>query len=130
MTFRMVGTYRTGATVLLACLGLTACPGPDDAELTIVEPMAGAELTLSDDTNDEIDGVQISVRVTAIGVAVGEEINILIDGRTSAGSAFVPDDGNVVVEDVSIPSGVHTIEAATASGDVTSPEVSVTVSDS
>lgn len=130
MIRRTVGNLRTAPVVLLAIFGLTACPGPDDAELTIVEPMDGAELTLADDTNGSVDGVQISVRVQAVGVAVGDEIDVLVDGVTRAGSGIVPEDGNVIVENVTIPNGAHTLEAVTSSGSATSPAVTVTVTDS
>src|SRR5687767_3039119 len=110
MIVRMAGNVRTASVVLLSSFVLSACPGPGDASLTILEPLDGAELTLADDTNDSIDGVQITVRVEAVGVAVGEQVNILIDGVTSAGSATVPDDGQVVVDDVTIPAGSHTLE--------------------
>lgn len=116
------------ALIGLCCILATGCPSPSGASLLIVEPADGAELNLASDTNPSIDGVQVQVTVQAVGVAVGSEVDILVDDGTIAATTTTPDDGNLVFEDVTVPAGTHTLRAITRVGDTRSEAITVTVS--
>jgi hypothetical protein len=127
MGFSRVGDRATGVGAVLSMfLFLVGCPGPD-ASLTIDAPMNGATLTLANDTNADIDGLQIEVTATAVGLAEGDDVDILIDGSTIAATAAVPADGILVFRDVTITSGEHTLQAVAEAADIRSEMITVTV---
>ncbi len=126
----MVEGFRgaNAALFVLAVLVLSACPGPS-ATLEILEPMDRAELTLATDVDPEMPGVQVRVVVQGVGVPVGGDIVLLLDGSLIVGSQIAPPDGMIIYEGVTIPSGRHDLEALTELGDVRSESITLDVVD-
>lgn len=120
------GRARIGA--LMCCVALTGCPGPS-ATLEIIEPADGTVLTTADDTSAILDGIQTRIVVQAIGVAVGADVDLVIDDGAIAATAVTPDDGMIVYEDVTVPAGQHTLRAVTRRDDTRSPIVTIEVRD-
>lgn len=125
MRFRHLGN-RSAVTASLVML--TACPGPT-ATLEIQEPADGATITRADDVNADAAGIQVNVLVQAIGVAVGGELDLILDGSNIIGTQPVPEDGATRFPGVTIPPGTHTLTAITRIGDIQSPSITITAVD-
>ncbi|MCZ7686128.1 MAG: hypothetical protein M5U28_48170 [Sandaracinaceae bacterium] len=97
--------------------------------MTILEPMDGALLTLATDTRSDIAGVQTSFTVQAVGVAVGDRVDLILEDDSIVGTETVPDSGEILFADVTLPSGQHTIVAATRTTDIRSTPITVEVQD-
>lgn len=124
------GALRWMGLALLSTFWVAGCECDDPpVSITLTEPLDGAELSLADDTNPDLEGVQITVRGQVMRLAVGDQVELWVDG-TTASTTTVPEDGAVQWTNVTISSGTHTLQAATPEGDVTSQEITVTINDS
>ncbi len=124
------GIGRLAARVVICAAvlgGAVACGPGDQATLTITDPADGAVLTLATDTQPDVAGVQANVVVAVHLLAVGEQVTLSADNSV-IGTQMVPDSDTMTFDNVTIPSGTHTLAAFTSSG-VRSNEVSVTVND-
>ena len=115
-----------GLSLVMAATGCSCGPDPDEASIVITSPMDGAALSLADDVDDELEGVQISVEAMATGLAVSQEVTLRLDGASVA-TANVTDAGLITWSGVTLSTGAHTLVALTEEGGVVSAEVSVTV---
>lgn len=113
-----------GSAALLACLVLAGCPSPS-ATLVIVSPEDGAVLGVATDTNPALAGVQTDIIVEATGIAVGDNVELIVDDVIVT-SQLTPEDGQFTFEDVTLPPGEHVIRAS-RSGTVESAPITVTV---
>lgn len=118
-----LGTRGVGAA-LLACLVLTGCPSPS-ATLVIVSPEDGAVLGVATDTNPALAGVQTDIIVEATGIAVGDNVELIVDDVIVT-SQLTPEDGQFTFEDITLSPGEHVIRAS-RSGTVESAPITVTV---
>lgn len=124
------GITRYGLMGLSAVAIWAGSCGPgNQATLTILEPMDGALLTLATDTRSDIAGVQTSFTVQAVGVAVGDRVDLILEDDSIVGTETVPDSGEILFADVTLPSGQHTIVAATRTTDIRSTPITVEVQD-
>ena len=119
-----LGCSGVGAALLLACLVLTGCPSPS-ATLVIVSPEDGAVLGVTTDTNPALAGVQTDIIVEATGIAVGDNVELIVDDVIVT-SQLTPEDGQFTFEDVTLSPGEHVIRAS-RSGTVESAPITVTV---
>ncbi len=124
------GITRYGLMGLSAvAIWVGSCGPGNQATLTILEPMDGALLTLATDTRSDIAGVQTSFTVQAVGVAVGDRVDLILEDDSIVGTETVPDSGEILFADVTLPSGQHTIVAATRTTDIRSTPITVEVQD-
>lgn len=67
--------------MLAAAFLVTACGGNGDGpvRLTITSPNDGAMISVADDENDGLPGIQISVLVGAVNLDAGEELKVFVD---------------------------------------------------
>lgn len=123
---RLLVAGLAGAGLVLA----SGCEcGEPNVGLDILDPLDGAVITLADDVNPELDDVQITVLVSARGLAVDDEVTIRVDG-SPGGTARVEEDGSVRFAEVTLSGGMHTLTADAAGGAVVSEPVTVTVDSS
>lgn len=102
------------------------CDPVTEASITLTAPADGTTLTLADDTNEALEGLQIEVTADIVGLGAGDELGLRVDGAT-ASTAFVGTETTVRFTDVTLSSGSHTLQAFSVVGGVTSQEVTVTV---
>lgn len=121
---------RARCALLLGWVGLFAagceCENPSGARLTITAPTNGATLTLADDTQPEVEGLQITVAVSTENLSAGTAVDLFLDGAV-ASLGMVDTAGAVAFEGVTIPDGTHMLVAVTREGGIRSNEVVVVV---
>ncbi|HJL19552.1 MAG TPA: VCBS repeat-containing protein [Sandaracinaceae bacterium LLY-WYZ-13_1] len=121
------GAKRVAAmAALLGALGLVSgCEcDPEEASLMLTEPEDETVLSFDSDTNPDIEGVQIVVRGVAMGLAVGDEVELELDDVAVA-TTTVNADGDVVWPDITIPSGMHSLGAV--AGEIESEDIEITL---
>ncbi len=125
--FRGLRAVLMLASASVGVLGCSCGPG-GDTSITIVDPTNGLSLTIADDTMPGVDGLQISVTATSLGLEEGRSVNLFLDGVETANAAVASD--TLAWSGVTIASGSHTLYAETAEGGIRSNEVVVNASDS
>lgn len=124
MSFRTRGIPGAAHIALLA-LALTGCPGPT-ATLEILDPVDDAVLSPATDTNPTMPGIQAEIAVQAIGLAVGDEVDLVVDGAI-VGTLPTPADGLFTFTDVTLSPGAHELRASARAQNVESLPIGVTV---
>ena len=112
-----------GALVLLA-----GCSGdPAEVLLTLLSPEADAVLTAAADQDPDEPGVQVDVLGESDGLGQGTTVEVHVDGEKLGGSGKVDADGDVAVNDVTLPPGTHEIQLRTSTGSAQSETHSYTL---
>ena len=108
---------RLSGVMMVAAWIATGCgSSSDNASIVLSAPEKGAELTLTDDLDKDEQGLQFDVKGTTSGIATGTAILLTIEGVSEAAITMVMKDGSLLFDNVTLPPGHHTIEAATAAG--------------
>jgi len=142
MGCRTAGGARRGRAqgwvyLLAISMAVTACDcsKPDGAvELKIIVPEDDANLTLADDENPDVAGVQFTVLAEAPKLDEGDEVELFLEASSAdvdppVASATVDDAGMVVFSEVTFPAGEHHLQARARMGGVQSNTVRITVAD-
>lgn len=127
-------TWHQGARLCVAwglVTGLVApgcgSSGTSTVKIEIVAPEEDAELTIADDEDSDIPGVQYDVKAKSEGVNAGTIVLLRIEGETTPLVGEVDESGETLFEDVTLPPGAHTMHVASASGAPSSEDRSYTL---
>lgn len=133
MTWHLGAQHRTWA-VILAALWLTACgsSGSKRASIELLAPEDKQELTIEDDQNPDLPGVQFEVRAQTKNIKPKTVMLLVIPGdqdTTSNALNFteVDEDGLAIFENATLPPGAHNFTINTANSSVSSDEFSYTL---
>jgi FG-GAP repeat len=131
MTWHLGGGHaRLGALLgLLTTLVATGCgsSGSSSAKIEILAPEEAAELTIADDEDNDMPGVQYDVKAKSEHVAEGTIMLLRIEGESEPLVGSVDEQGEILFDDATLPPGAHTMHVASASGSPTSDDRSYTL---
>ncbi len=116
------------ASTLLA-LAFAGCGGDDGKSIMIeiTSPTADAVLTVDDDTDTAIPGVQFDVTARSLGVSEATTVLLHVDGSQT--DVTTPNEAGVIeFTGVTLPPGEHEMYVRTANNSVESATVSYTLS--
>ena len=116
------GLARNAALGLALSLASAAgCASSSEAAmLPLLFPDDGAELSQSDDVNEDERGLQVDIRAESSRLGAGTAIELVIDGQPQATSITLDDNGELDMPDVTLPPGRHTVQVRTTTGSVAS----------
>lgn len=129
MTWHLGAQHRAWA-VIFAALWVTACgsSGSKRAQIELLEPEDMAELTIDDDQDPDLPGVQYEVRAQTKNIRPKTVMLLVIPGENNtAYFTEVDEDGTAVFEKATLPPGAHTFHINTANASVSSKEYSYTL---
>jgi hypothetical protein len=115
---------------LLAALIAMGCgsSGSKNPQITLLAPEDMAELTIADDQDPDIAGVQFEVRAQTRNIAAKTVMLLIIPGENmSAYLTEVDEEGLAIFEKATLPPGAHQFHINTAIGSVSSDEYSYTL---
>jgi FG-GAP-like repeat/FG-GAP repeat len=129
MTWHLAAQRRAWAVVLTAMF-VTACgsSGSKRAQIELLEPMDMAELTIDDDQDPDLPGVQYEVRAQTRNIRPKTVMLLVIPGEIkTVAISEVDEDGLVVFEKATLPPGRNTFQISSSTASVTSEEYSYTL---
>jgi hypothetical protein len=129
MTWHLGAQQRAWA-VILAVLFATACgsSGSKRAQIELLAPEDMEGLTIDDDQDPDLPGVQYEVRAQTKNIRPKTVMLLVIPGETNlAYVTEVDDEGLVVFEKATLPPGAHTFHINTLNPSVSSDEYSYTL---
>jgi hypothetical protein len=129
MTWHFGAQHRAWA-VIVAALSVTACgsSGSKRAQIQLLAPDDMAELTIADDQDPDLPGVQVEVRAQTKNIRAKTVMLLVIPGENNtAYFTEVDEDGLAVFEKATLPPGAHTFHINTANASVSSEEYSYTL---
>jgi glycosylphosphatidylinositol phospholipase D len=129
MTWHLGAQHRASA-VIVAALWVTACgsSGSKRAQIELLAPEDMAELTIEDDQDPDLPGVQYEVRAQTTNIRAKTVMLLVIPGENNtAYFTEIDEDGLAIFEKATLPPGAHTFHINTANASVSSDEYSYTL---
>jgi len=129
MTWHLAAQRRAWA-VILAALFVTGCgsSGSKRAQIELLAPDDMAELTIEDDQDPDLPGVQFEVRAQTRNIRPKTVMLLVIPGENNtAYFTEVDDEGMVIFEKATLPPGAHTFHINNVNSSVSSDEYSYTL---
>lgn len=121
----VASTVASTATMAMAMAMLIAagCGSSSHAAfLHLLTPEPDAALTMADDTNPAMPGLQVTVTGEAQGLADGTQIDVYIGDDQQDDRVGIGEDGTIELQDVTLPPGTHPISLRTSTGSLRSDD--------
>lgn len=130
MTWHLGAQQRASAVMVLAALFVTACgsSGSKRAKIELLAPEDMEELTIEDDQDPDLPGVQYEVRAQTTNIRPMTVMLLVIPGENNtAYFTEVDDEGMAIFEKATLPPGAHTFHINTLNPSVSSDEYAYTL---
>lgn len=121
MCFSQPWTLTSAAA--MAMLLAAGCGSESHAAfLRLLSPEPDAILTMADDTDPAMPGLQITVMGEAQGLADGTQIDVYIEDDQQDNRVGIGEDGSIELQGVTLPPGTHAISLRTSTGSLRSDD--------
>src|SRR5262252_2644569 len=121
--------WRNAWALVIAAVCVAGCgsSSSNSAKITILAPEDMAELTIADDIDPDLPGVQYEVRAQTTNIKPSTIMLLVIPGENTAFFSEVEEDGLVTFEKATLPPGAHTFHITTSNAAISSGDFSYTL---